>query len=146
MTFSLLLDEKTFDHFGECAVSCTLEMSGQVEQFAVPTLFWDRSFYIHHWKKSFLEGFARRDHSALITSMRDPEFMSFLNIWVLYYFGDDVFIQNKILFLDEIDGLFEPELVNRYISPREVINEDGVRISQWKVALVDVITCFETLR
>lgn len=86
-----------------------------------------------------------RRHSALITSMRDPLNMNFVFLWVLFYEGEKVFVQNQIIFLDEIGGEFNPDKVNGYVGSRIEFNEDGQRISGWVVSLSEVVACFEGL-
>lgn len=48
----------------------------------------------------------------------------------LYRDGDTVFIQNSLIFLDELSQAFDIENPWLSIGPRNVVNEDGVRISE----------------
>jgi CdiI N-terminal domain len=69
--------------------------------------------------------------SCLMTSMTDPRNSNFLTCWPMYREGEDVYIQNTLIFLDEIEGDFNPAAPWDSVGPREVIDEDGNRVSEW---------------
>jgi hypothetical protein len=75
----------------------------------------------------------------LMTSMTDPRNSNFLVCWPMYREGENVYIQNTIIFLDEIEGDFDPATPWSYVGPRQGIDEDGNKISEW-------ITSFDSLR
>lgn len=145
MSFELEVGRKTIIQSGEPVIECTIALGRERERFFTPVSFWARESYISQWKLSFREGMRTRRHSALITSMRDPLNMNFVFLWVLFYEGEKVFVRNKIIFLDEIDGEFNPDKVNEYVGSRIEFNEDGQRISEWVVSLSEVVACFEGL-
>ena len=106
----------------------------------VPLGFWDKSDYRRSWRQAF-EVLNANSHSTscLMTSMTDPRNSNFLVCWPMYREGEDVYIQNKIIFLDEIEGDFDPATPWSYVGPRQGIDEDGNKISEW-------ITSFDSLR
>jgi hypothetical protein len=53
----------------------------------------------------------------------------------MYREGDDVYIQNAIIFLDETEGVFDPEAPWSFVEPRHRIDEDGNRISEWVTSM-----------
>jgi CdiI N-terminal domain len=110
------------------------------ETFMVPLGFWDESDYRHSWRRAF-EVLNENSHSTscLMTSMTDPGNSNFLACWPMYREGEDVYIQNAIIFLDEIKGSFDLNAPWGFIEPRHGIDEDGNKISEW-------ITSMDSLR
>ena len=106
----------------------------------VPLGFWDESDYRRSWRVAF-EVLSASSHSTscLMTSMTNPHTSNFLACWPMYREGEDVYIQNAIIFLDEIDGDFDTTAPWGYVGPRHGIDEDGNKISEW-------ITSMESLR
>lgn len=114
------------------------EASGRIiigdftETFRVPLGFWDESDYRRSWRQAFdVLNASPHSTSCLMTSMTDPRNSNFLFCWPMYREGEDVYIQNAIIFLDEIEGAFDPATPWAYIGPRRGIDEDGNRISEW---------------
>jgi len=70
-----------------------------------------------------------------MTSMTDPENSNFLTCWPMYREGEDVYVQNAIIFLDEIEGAFDPATPWDYVGPRHEIDEDGNKISEWTTSM-----------
>jgi contact-dependent growth inhibition (CDI) system CdiI-like immunity protein len=118
------------------------EASGRIvigeftETFNVPLGFWGESDYHRSWLQAF-EVLNANSHatSCLMTSMTDPGNSNFLICWPMYREGEDVYIQNAIIFLDEIAGAFDPTAPWRYVSPRQRIDEDGNKISEWTTSM-----------
>ncbi len=64
--------------------------------------------------------------------------MNFFQAWVLYLENNDIFIQERIFFLDELP---KPFLIDDfYLSEirREIYSEDGIKISTWKISKKDI--------
>ena len=122
------------------------ETSGKIiigdftETFRVPLGFWNESDYRRSWRQAFEVLNANpQSTSCLMTSMTDPRSSNFLVCWPMYREGEDVYIQNAIIFLDEIEGAFDPAVPWDYVEPRHGIDEDGNKISEW-------ITSMDALR
>lgn len=122
------------------------EASGRIvvgeftETFRVPLGFWNESDYRHSWRQAFEVIKANpRSTSCLMTSMTDPENSNFLVCWPMYREGENVYIQNAIIFLDEIVEAFDPAVPWGSVGPRHGIDEDGNKISEW-------ITSMDSLR
>lgn len=141
--FFIELSNETHNYYGELSYRGTIHLPGRVEYFFAPAVYWDREDYVAQWRDSFLKGLTTKTHSALVTSMYDPAVANFLTIWVLYYGVDKIFLQNKIIFMEEIIGKFDEENINRYVGSREIINEDGDRISEWNFSYEEVLSFFE---
>jgi len=52
--------------------------------------------------------------------------------------GEQVFVQNKILFLDEHPS-FNVDKINNFIESRITYNEDGMKISEWNTDINSVL-------
>lgn len=133
MSFSIDLLGEVLERFDEEGFLGEIEINGYKENFFSPVRFWSRMDYLKSWKKSLDQGLRDRAHAALATSMYDPNSCNFIFCWVIYIEEERAYIQNHVLFLDELSVPFVPEDINMHISKREEINEDGMKISQWSV-------------
>ncbi|MDP4193256.1 MAG: hypothetical protein Q8858_16955 [Bacteroidota bacterium] len=114
------------------------------ETFLSSLRYWTENEYIDHWYKSIEAVINGAEVTALITSMADPkDKRNVIFSWPIYRIKDDIYIQNRILFIKEIEKDFQEEFsldnLDKYLSPRETFNEDGEKLSDWK-------TSVETLR
>jgi hypothetical protein len=106
------------------------------ESFRVPLGFWNESDYRRSWRRSFeVLNASPHSTSCLMTSMTDPENSNFLTCWPMYRGGEDVCIQNALIFLDEIEGDFDPAAPWNSVRPREIVDEDGNKISEWMTSM-----------
>jgi hypothetical protein len=110
------------------------------ETFRAPLGFWNESDYRRSWRQAF-QVLNANPHttSCLMTSMTDPDNSNFLVCWPMYREGEDVYIQNAILFLEEIKETFDPAAPWNCVGPRRGVDEDGNKISEW-------ITSMDSLR
>jgi hypothetical protein len=146
MSFEILLEKEPFEHFGTQALRGLIRLGEEEESFFAPISFWGRQEYLNSWYSSLCLGLERRQHSVLVTSMLDPESANFLMVWVMYFVGESVHIQNSVVFLDDVVPGFNVDDVNTYVGVREVVNEDGDRISEWVVPLSEVLGFKEKLK
>jgi hypothetical protein len=102
------------------------------ETFEASLDFWGVSDYLASWHRS-LEVLERRKNavSCLVSSITDPDVSNFIFCWPLYRQGEDVFVQNSVIFLDSLAEPFDQARPWRSIRPRVVVNEDGDKISEW---------------
>lgn len=94
------------------------------------TSYWDEERYEAQWVKAvscILVG----ERSALITQITDPSTSNFIRWWAMYREGDDVKLQDEMIFLDQLSGPFDPGEVERFVRPRMTITEEGQEISEW---------------
>jgi hypothetical protein len=106
------------------------------ETFNAPLGFWDESDYRRSWRQAF-EVLNANPHSTscLMTSMTDPDNSNFLVCWPMYREGEDVYIQNTIIFLDKVEETFNPMAPWGCVRPRHGIDEDGNKISEWTTSM-----------
>ncbi len=59
--------------------------------------------------------------------------------WIMYREGDDVYVQNRLLFMDNLSSPFLEENLYSYIKSRETVNEDGCEIiSEWQTNISEI--------
>jgi CdiI N-terminal domain len=106
------------------------------ETFVVPLGFWGEADYRASWRRAFevLEGDPCAV-SCLMASMTDPVTSNFLICWPMYREGEDVYVQNAIVLLDEIEGPFDPGAPWGSLGPRRGMDDDGNRISEWATSM-----------
>ncbi|MBV6702721.1 hypothetical protein KV557_37440 [Kitasatospora aureofaciens] len=101
--------------------------------------FWSVGDYRQSWARALqaLDATEVCD-SCLVTSITEPESSNFIFCWPLYRRGEDVFVQNSLIFLDELEIKFNPEEPWLSVGARQTVNEDGIRISEWKTSISEV--------
>lgn len=109
------------------------------ETFLMSLTCWTVDDYRSSWDKAMrrLEG-ARDATSCLVASITDPAVTNFLPCWPMYRDGNDVYVQNSIIFLDQLDEPFDVWEPWRYVEARQSVDEDGNRISQWATSVSEV--------
>lgn len=139
MSFRITLGKEVLTEFDGPVLQGEIEIDGYTENFFVPTEYWSRNEYLSSWKKSLLQGLRGGGHAVLVTSMRDPEISNFIFCWIIFMEGEQAYIQNRVLFIEEMSKPFDPEKINSYVSRRTEINEDGLEISQWNVDKTSIV-------
>lgn len=143
--FGIFPKDKPVDIEGECVLPASIIIDEFSEMMNIPLSYWNINDYKDSWRSSLEEGLATKKHATLAVSMYEPENTNFIFTWVLYFSGDDVFVQNSILFLDECPG-FTPETINSFTGPRTTHNEDGMKISEWNTDLKSVLDFYHSLK
>lgn len=139
MAFSItFLDEAIRDNEAEKARYGQIVIGTFHERFFAPLHYWAASDYEHHWKESLTRITGSGSVSCLITSMYDPEKPNFIFWWPMYRIEDQVFIQNHILFLNELLEPFNESDPCQSVRERRTVDEDGNRISEWSVSIDDI--------
>jgi hypothetical protein len=103
------------------------------ETFQMSFDFWEEADYRRHWRRAL----QRLDHgvevtACLVSSITDPRSSNFIRCWPLYRRGDVVHVQEALIFLEELDSGFDPDEPWLSVTPRQVVTEDGDRISEWE--------------
>src|SRR5262245_57160874 len=107
-----------------------------METFRMPLGFWAESDYRRSWRQAFdvLED-GQSSKSCLLVSVTDPRRSNFLMCWPLYRDSEKVYVQNAIIFLEELDGSFDLEEPWASVGPRRTVDEDGNRVSEWTTSM-----------
>lgn len=143
--FGIFPEDKPLDIEGECVLPASIVIDDFSEMMNIPLSYWNINDYKDSWRDSLEEGLENKKHATLAVSMYEPDNVNFILTWVLYFFGDDVFIQNRVLFLDECPE-FTLETINNFTEPRKVYNEDGMKISEWSTDLKSVLDFYHSLK
>jgi hypothetical protein len=111
---------------------------GDDQEFFSSTLtFWGVADYRASWAAGLRRTLDGAAVSCLATSVTDPAVSNFVEVWPLYRAeeGDVVYVQNRLLFLDQLPGAFDPAAPWASVSPRTTVTEDGDQISEWHLSL-----------
>ncbi|MFC4496164.1 hypothetical protein ACFPA8_18730 [Streptomyces ovatisporus] len=113
-----------------------IKVGGFMETFLMELSFWSVNEYRRSWRRALtaLEQ-AETTTSCLISSITDPVHSNFISCWPMYREVDAVYVQNSIIFLDELDEAFDPQEPWRYVQPRCSVDEDGNRVSEWVTSM-----------
>lgn len=143
--FGIFPEKEAVNVEGELVLPATIIINDYKEAMNIPLSYWTVNDYKINWLMSIEQGIKNRKHAALAVSMYEPDNANFIFTWVLYFCSAKVFVQNKILFLDECNA-FSAEKINEFIEPRITHNEDGVKISEWSTDMESVIKFYESLK
>lgn len=111
------------------------------ETFEASLSFWNQEDYWTQWQDALRRLIGGEETSCLITSMYNPKIANFIMLWPLYRKDAKIFVQNKLLFLNDIHEEFDFKNLYTYIPQHMTVNEDGHKISEWYTNL-DAINIF----
>ena len=143
INFAIELGQDKFESEGEIVLSGSLTIGDFNECFQAPLSYWDRGNYLSQWRESLSQLLNGESNSAFVTAMYDPNTANFIFWWVMYLIGENVHIQNHVLFLDELKQPFDEHDIYKFIPARETHTEEGEPISEWVVNLRDIERCFD---
>lgn len=136
--FEIRLNRNSEIHYEEKGCFGFITINDFYERFFSPIDFWDRDKYLENWYKELnklINGFSC---AKLITKIYNPDYMNFLQAWILYKVDNTVFIQEQFFLVEELPKPFSLE--NFYLKEleRETKSEDGEEISEWKIDISDI--------
>ncbi|MGF1751124.1 hypothetical protein [Vibrio cionasavignyae] len=142
---NLNLGAQKIEPDGEQVLDGQLIIGDFSEGFHASTSYWDRKKYLSQWVKGLEVILKGGNKSAFITTMYDPTTANFIFWWVMYLVGNDVYIQNHVLFMDELGEPFNESDFVKFVPERETFTEYGEPISEWKVSIDDIRRALETI-
>lgn len=81
-----------------------IRLGSFAEVFLMNLSFWSVDEYRRSWESALREIESSENAiSCLIASMTDSAASNFISCWPMYRDGDAVYIQNSLIFLDELD-------------------------------------------
>ena len=101
---------------------------------------WDKKAYESQWTRelnSLVEGSSK---VSLVASFAEPQDAAYIEVWPCYRDEEWVWVQNRLLSYSSLPPEFNVLEVSRYLRDRRMVDEDGNRISEWRVALRDIET------
>ncbi|MGB7282332.1 MAG: hypothetical protein WBE13_08735 [Candidatus Acidiferrum sp.] len=112
---------------------------GEAKEYFGSSLYeWTKKEYETQWRNSIKTLLHGNDRAALITEYVGPQDATHLEWWPLYVVADEVFIQNHLLFYDQLTEPFSTQNPFSFLPDRRTMNEEGEKISEWAVALPEV--------
>lgn len=141
MTFNISFTNET-ERDGNRVGAITLgEFS---ERLIIPLSRWQEHQYETQWVQALRKIIEQDDTTTvLITEIYPDNSAEYVNLWPVYRQGTDVYIQNRLLFLDVLPH-FDEDSVNEYIGKRETVDSEGNEISEWKVDIDSIRLWLET--
>lgn len=98
----------------ELVLPASIVIDSFSESFNIPLAYWGVEDYRIHWINSLGEGLKSKKHSVLAVSMYEPSTKNFIFAWALYFSGEDVFVKNIVIFIDECPGFTSEKLTITY--------------------------------
>jgi hypothetical protein len=127
-----------FDDVNTPAASGVLIIGDSKEGFVSSLYQWSKQQYETQWKQAvriLLEGNSK---AALITEYLSPDAASHLQWWAMYREGETVYLQNHLLFYDQLEKPFSIENPYESLQDRETISQEGQQISEWSVSILEI--------
>ena len=143
--FSISLDNEVFESEGDLMVSGSLKIGDFREDFHASLSYWNRDDYLSQWKDALNRLSQGERRSAIVTAMYDPKTANFIFWWVMYLNGDVVYIQNQVLFLEELERPFYESELYSFIPERETHTEEGEPISEWVIGISAIKECVDSM-
>jgi hypothetical protein len=117
-----------------------IEIGPFQERFKASLTYWNADDYQRHWGQAVARIVQSSTTSCLISSMYDPKNANFIVWYPMYRVDDTVFIQNQILFLDELPLPFDENDPFSSVPERRTTSDRGELLSEWSVPLEDLKT------
>ncbi|PSH19660.1 hypothetical protein B7R74_12860, partial [Yersinia pseudotuberculosis] len=135
--FGIFTEDKSIRSvFEETVLPAKIVIGDFNEGMQIPLTYWSIEQYRKSWLDALKQGLENGDHSVLAVSMYNPETVNFIFTWVIYYNGNNVVIQNKIIFAEEIQNFSIHEL-NEYAGEYDAYSE-GEKVSEWYITLKEI--------
>lgn len=111
------------------------------ETFIMSVEDWSINDYQSQWKDG-LKKIEKDAASCLVTTVQNINTYPLVNLWALYRENDTIFIRNNLLFGKKFNKKVTAKpftIINcyDYIPPKAITSEDGSKISEWVVKLID---------
>ena len=143
--FSISLSDEQRLEEGLCGLG-EITIGDFSESFRASLSYWNRQDYFEQWMNALNEiTVLKRSKAVIISSMYDPDTANFILCWVMYNLGDLVCFQNHIFFLDNLITPFNEKNMSKLIPDREQVTEEGERISEWTISLIDIENSIKNL-
>ena len=144
--FSISLSDKQYSVENDLCASGEITIGDFSEKFHASLSYWTHQDYVRQWLSALnkITTF-ENNKGAIISSMYNPISANFICCWVMYRLGGLVYLQNHILFLDDLSTPFDERNIEKSIPDREQVTEEGERISEWRIPLSDIQRSIELL-
>jgi len=142
MPFSIAFQEEPLSYPYEDratpAAGGVLVLGDANEHFTASLHQWSKEDYQRQWRHAVEVLLRGKDRAALITEYLGPEIATHLEWWPMYLVREKVFLQNHLLFYDQLPRPFSVKNAFSFLRDRHTTNEEGEIISEWSVSLSEV--------
>jgi hypothetical protein len=111
------------------------------ETFISSLVTWDQAAYQHSWQLAMSRIIEGAEKSALITSYVEPHKSKYLIWWPLYRRDETIYVQNQMLFYDQLEKPFSLEQSWEFIKKRQTVNAEGNQVSEWTTNVSSLREC-----
>jgi hypothetical protein len=108
------------------------------EEFASTLFEWTKSDYEEQWRYAITSLLQGKEKVALIVYFVSSVNSDNFEWWPMYRLGDNVALQDHMLWYDQLAKPFLIEGQFEFVKNRQTLNEDGERISEWSVPLASI--------
>jgi hypothetical protein len=115
------------------------------ERFLASLYQWSKVDYERQWRQAINVLLRETKKSALITEYLSPDVASHFVWWPMYVVGNTVFVQNHLLFYEQLREPFAVANAPSFVRERQTLNDEGQKISEWSVSLSEVEAFANTL-
>ncbi len=136
--FSIQLEDVPLLQDGAEFYEGTIVLGEYRERFLAAAFLWGPSRYEEQWQAAASALAHGAQRAAFITSFVHPDASSNV-IWPAWREGETVFVQNRLLFRDQLAAVMDPDRVAALVGERRTTNEDGEVLSEWQVPLADMV-------
>lgn len=149
MAFSIRFEKKPlcypYDDEITPAASGLLVLGVGRETFLASLFQWRAQDYERQWAQAIAALLKGKKKAALITTYGSPEVATHLEWWPMYLVGNTVYFQNQLLFYHQLPRRFSIESSFSFLGDRNTVNEEGKKISEWRVPLTEVEAFAESI-
>jgi hypothetical protein len=103
----------------------------EIEEITIDYSFWHKEEYMTQWNQAINNILEGSDKEVLITSLTDIHTANFMTVWPMYSSNGKVYIQNQILFLEDLKDEFSLNNINDFIDDRDSVEDT----SEWVMSL-----------
>jgi CdiI N-terminal domain len=115
-----------------------LTMGNSKERFCSSLYHWSKRDYESQWRNAINVLLNESFKAALIVEYTGTDASSHLEWWPMYKVGDTVYLQNQLLFYNQLPEPFSLQRPFIYLRNRETTDQAGLPISEWLVRLSEV--------
>ncbi|GAB2559931.1 hypothetical protein [Nocardia heshunensis] len=144
-SFSIVFSDPDSDREAAMAVG-VIRLGEFAEYFRAPIGYWGLDEYRASWVAGLERTVDGESVSCLAVAMGDPKTTNFVEVWPLYRDGDVVHVQNRLIFLDQLDHDLDPARPWGSLGERATVGEDGTAISEWTVSMADIEGFLDSIR
>jgi hypothetical protein len=135
--FDVRLSTDTLDEVDEAqGLWGRIQIGSFTEDFIAYLCDWAPEQYRRQWLEAADRLVNGESKSAFVTTFVSPRNGGHLVWWPCYRIGETVYLQNQLLFYQQISSPFAIEALYEYVSDRKTASDDdGTPISEWAVPL-----------